>query len=269
MRKEKEWGVATRIAKALGKIGGNKARDGLIKGLKIIDPKVRRGVVSALGNFINDEKATRAVRECAERDPSYRVEAVALQMLGKLKDKDSFTFLESSLSRPSHNSMAQTAIYNALADLEDEASWDYLIRGAEYGAHRNSRRAAMRALAKLANRYPHRKKEVIEHLKRFAREKRGTPAAVFRGKLSAILAMKELDDLSAIPILRQIADNETDGRMQRRAEETITYLQESANKPKEMKGIRSDLDDVIIENKSLRERINMLEKKQTAKNRKT
>ena len=268
LHKETEWGVATRIARALGKIGGDRARDALIKGLKIIDPKVRRGVVSALGNFIHDEKAAQAIRQCAQSDPSYRVEAVALRMLGRVKDKDSFTFLESSISRQSHNAIAQTAIYNALADLEDEASWDYLIRGAEYGAHRNSRQAAMRALAKLANRYPHRKKEVIEHLKRFALEKRGTPAAVFRGKLGAILAMKELEDLSAIPVLRQIANNETDGRMQRRAEDTITYLQESSNKPKEMRCIRSDLDDVITENKSLRERMNMMEKKQTAKSRK-
>ena len=165
--------------------------------------------------------------------------------------------------------MAQTAIYNALSELEGETSWDYLIRGAEYGAHRNSRQAAMCALAKLANRYPHRKKEVIEHLKRFALEKRGTPAAVFRGKLGAILAMKELDDLSAIPVLRQIADNEADGRMQRRAEDTITYLQESASKPKEMRAIRSDLDDVIAENKSLRESVNILEEKKAAKTRKT
>ena len=127
----------------------------------------------------------------------------------------------------------------------------------------------MRGLAKLANRYPNRKGEVIEHLKRFAFEKRGTPAAVFRGKLGAILAMKELDDISAIPVLRQIADSATDGRMQRRAEETITYLQESANKPKEMRSIRSDLDDVIAENKLLREQINIMDKKQIAKTRKT
>ena len=266
--KEKEWGVAVRIAKALGKIGGNNARDFLIKGLKIINPKIRRGVVSALGSFVHDEKAALSIRQRARRDPSYRVEAVALQMLGKIKDRDSFAFLESSISRKSHNAMAQTAIYNALAELEDEASWDYLVRGAEYGAHRNSRQAAMRALAKLANRYPHRKGEVIEHLTRFAHEKRGTPAAIFRGKFGAILAMKQLDDLLVIPVLRQIADNETDGRLQRRAEDTIVYLRESAKKPKEIKDIRSELDDVITENKSLRERMDMMEKKQTAKTRK-
>jgi aminopeptidase N len=268
LRKEKDWGVAVRIAKALGKIGSDAARSTLINGLKTKDPKIRRGVVNALGNFPGDEKVARAIRRIAERDASYRVEAEALQALGKVKDKDSFAFLESSIGRPSHNALAQTAIYNALAELEDDASWDYLVRGAEYGAHRNSRQAAMRALAKLAYRYPHRKGEVIDHLKRYAREKRGTSAAVFRGKLGAISAMKQLEDLAVIPVLRQIVDNETDGRLQRRADETITYLRESAKKPKEMKDIRSELDDVVRENKSLRERIDMMEKKQEATTRK-
>ena len=109
------------------------------------------------------------------------------------------------------------------------------------------------------------KKWVIEHLTRFAHEKRGTPAAIFRGKFGAILAMKQLDDLLVIPVLRQIADNETDGRLQRRAEDTIVYLRESAKKPKEIKDIRSELDDVITENKSLRERMDMIEKKRQLK----
>jgi aminopeptidase N len=268
LRKEKDWGVVVRIAKALGKIGSDAARSALINGLKTKDPKIRRGVVNALGNFPGDEKAARAIRQIAERDASYRVEAEALQALGKVKDKDSFAFLESSIGRPSHNALAQTAIYNALAELEDDASWDYLVRGAEYGAHRSSRQAAMRALAKLAYRYPHRKGEVIDHLKRYAHEKRGTSAAVFRGKLGAISAMKQLEDLAVIPALRQIVDRETDGRLQRRADETITYLRESAKKPKEMKDIRSELDDVARENKSLRERIDMMEKKQEATTRK-
>ena len=45
-----------------------------------------------------------------------------------------------------------------------------------------------------------------------------------------------------------------------KAEDTTTYLRESANKPKELRDIRSGLDDIITENKSLHERINMIEK---------
>lgn len=259
------WGVASRIASALGKIGGNQARDGLLKGLKMKHPKTRHAVVQALGQFIRDEKVAGALEEMAKGDPSYRVEAGVFHALGKIKSKGSRTILEKSLDRTSHNDMAQSAIYYALAELAEEASWDCLVRGAEYGARKNSRNSAMRGLALLARRYPHRKEEAIEHFSRFAKETRGTPAAVFRGKLGAIQAIQSLDDLAAIPTLRSIVANETDGRLRRRAEETITTLFDSAKKPEEIKGIRSELDDVVKENKSLRDRLNLVEKKEDAK----
>ena len=75
------------------------------------------------------------------------------------------------------------------------------------------------------------------------------------------MAMKQLDDLSVVPVLKQIADNEMDGRLQRPAEDTIAYLRESAKKPKEIKEIRSELDSVVAGNKLLRERMDMIEKK--------
>jgi aminopeptidase N len=77
--------------------------------------------------------------------------------------------------------------------------------------------------------------------------------------------MGELEDLSAVPTLRQLAEGETDGRLKRRAEETIVRLFDSAKKPKEMKVIRSDLDDLMLENKSLRDRMDIMEKQKDAK----
>jgi aminopeptidase N len=230
--KEQQWGVANRIAMALAKIGGNHARDGLLRALKNPHAKIRLGVVRALSDFKEDEKVAKALRKISESDPSYRVEASALEALGSIRDKKSREYLESALDRPSHNHMAQTAIYNALTSLEDEASWDVLVAGAEYGSHANSRLAAMRGLARLAKRFEHRRGEVVKLLQRFARESRGTPAAVFRGKLGAIISLKIVDDLSGVPTLRNLAENETDGRIKRRAEETVTALFESAKKPR-------------------------------------
>lgn len=264
LREESFWGVAVRIAAALGKIGGERARDGLIEGLDISHPKIRHGVVNALGQFTRDEKVADALETLAEGDPSYRVEAAAFHSLGRIKSKSSRAILEESLDRASHNDMAQASIYHALTELGEEESWDCLVQGSEYGARKNSRNAAMRGLAVLAKRYPHRKEEAIEHFARFAKETRGTPAAVFRGKLGAIQAIQSLDDLAAIPTLRTLAVNETDGRLRRRAEEAISTMFDSAKKPEEIKGIRSELDDVAKENKSLRDRLNLVEKKDEA-----
>ncbi len=268
LRKESFWGVGGRIARALGKIGGDTARDALIKGLKHEHPKVRYAVVRALGEFTHDETAAKALKKVAAGDASYRVEAAALESLGKVRATDAREFLENALDRPSHNNMAQSAIYNALAQLEQEASWEVLVRGADYGAAKNSRGAAMRGLARLAKRYEHKKPEAVEHLTRFAKETRGTPAAVFRGKLGAIQAMRQLDDLSAVPALRHLAENDPDGRIKRRAGETVAALYESAKKPKELKAFRSELDDVTQENKALRDRLDLMEKKQEVRSQK-
>ena len=265
LKKETQWGVANRIAKALGKIGGESARDGLLKVVNSREAKIRRGIVQALGEFIGDEKVTRILKKIAGSDPSYRVEAEALSSLGRIKAKNCRPFLEGFLDRASHNDIGRSAIFRALASLEEEEAWATLLQGADYGAPRSSRFFAIQGLAKLAGRFEHLKPEAINALKRFARETRGTPSATFRGKLAAICAMGELEDLSVIPTLRKLAEGETDGRLKRRAEETIVRLFDTAKKPKEMKVIRSDLDDLLLENKSLRDRMDIMEKQKDAK----
>ena len=65
--------------------------------------------------------------------------------------------------------------------------------------------------------------------------------------------------------MRKLAEGETDGRLKRRAEETIVRLFESAKKPAEMKLKRSDLDDLLKDNKSLRDRLDTMEKQKDAK----
>ena len=265
LKKESQWGVANRIARALGKIGGEFARDGLLKAVNSADAKIRRGIVEALGEFIGDEKVARALKKISKGDPSYRVEAEAMSSLGRIKAKNSRTFLEGFLDRPSHNDIGRSAIFRALANLEEEKAWETLIKGADYGAARSSRFSAIQGVAKLAGRFEHLKPEAINILKKFTRETRGTPSATFRGKLAAIQAMGALEDLSAIPTLRRLAESETDGRLKRRAEETIVRLLESAKKPGEMKLIRSDLDDLLKDNKALRDRLDIIEKQKDAK----
>ncbi len=262
--KEGFWGVAERIAETLGKIGGNQSRDALLKATKLENPKTRRAVVQALGKFPNDSRVVNVLKKIAEGDSSYRVEASAFRALGRVRDLDSRQFLEDSFDRPTHNDMLPMAIFMALGDLELEDSWDTLVKGADYGAPKNSRSAAMKALAKLGARFPHRKEEAIECLTRLAQETRGQPATNFRGKLGAIHALTELDDLKAIPTLRWIAENETDGRLRRRAEEAVSSLFSSVKKPVAIQEIRSELEDLTSENKSLRQRIERIEKNNEA-----
>ncbi|MFQ5481444.1 MAG: M1 family aminopeptidase [Nitrospinaceae bacterium] len=265
LRQETFWGVGVRIAAALGKIGGDSARDGLIRGLREDDPKKRHGIVRALGEFGDDPQAVKALRKVAAGDPSYRVEAEAVRCLGKVRDRDSRPLLEAALDRPSHNDMVRSAVYQALSELEDPECWPLLTAGAEYGAPRMSRGAAMRAMARIARRHEHLKGPALEHLRRFAKENRGTLAAVFRGKIWAIDALQTLDDLAAVPVLRQVADSAADGRLRRRAEDAVAALFAAAKKPKELKEFRDELDDLTKESKSLRDRLDKVEIKPTSK----
>ena len=269
LRNEKEWGVAHRIAQALGKIGGETSRDTLIKALNHhSNAKIRWGIIQALAVFSGDEKVALCLKKTAEGDPSYRVEAASLAVLGRIKAKDCRKFLERFLDRPSHNDIGRTSIFRALANLEDESVWQTLLKGAEYGTPQGSRAAAIGGLAKLANRFEHLKPQAVEIFKGIVEETRGTPAVTFRGKLAAIFAMGILEDLSAIPVLRKLVDRETDGRLKRRAEDTIRELLDSSKKPKEMLLMRSDLDDLIKENKSLRDRFELMENREEAKSKK-
>ena len=114
------------------------------------DAKIRAGIVQALGEFMDYEKVVRALKKIAQGDPSYRVEAGALSSLGRIKAKNCRPFLEDFLARPSHNDIGRSAIFRALANLEEEQAWATLLEGADYGAARGSRFSAIQGLAKLA-----------------------------------------------------------------------------------------------------------------------
>ncbi len=266
LRREAFWGVGCRIASALAKIGGDSARDGLLRGLKSGSPKTRHGIVRALGSFRDDPKVVKALKLSTE-DSSYRVEAEAYRSLGKMKDPELRSFLEEGLARPSHNDMAQSSALSALGALEDPDCWPTLVAHADYGAAKMSRGSAMMAMARLAKHRPELKPEALDCFRRFAREKRGTPASVFRGKLWAIQALQAMDDLSALGILRDVAASEADGRLCRRAGDAVQALLASAKKPEELKELRDELDGVLKENKSFRDRLEILEKKQPKRKR--
>ena len=261
LRRETFWGAASRIARALAKIGGDAARDGLLRALKNAGPKARHGIVRALGEFRGDARVVKALKAATD-DASYRVEAEAYRSLGKMKDAELRFFLEGGLEKPSHNDMAQTAVLNALGALDDPTVWPALVAQAEYGAPRMSRGAAMMAMARLAKHHDALKAEALDCFRRFARETRGTPAAVFRGKLWAIQAMQTLGELPALAVLREVSANEADGRLCRRAEDAAQALLASAKKPVELKELREELDSVVRENKSFRDRLEKIEKKQ-------
>jgi aminopeptidase N len=76
LKEDKEWFVSVECARALGRAGGDVARDGLLAGLGHANPKVRRAAAEALGAWHRDDKVIAALRPIVEKgDASYYVEA--------------------------------------------------------------------------------------------------------------------------------------------------------------------------------------------------
>jgi aminopeptidase N len=260
LRQEPFWGAQQRIARALGRIGGEAARDALIGAMKLPHPKARRAVLEALASFRDDSRATAALERKAGRgDASYLVEAEAARTLGRLHTPGALPMLKRMLRRRSHVESIRSACFDALGELGDREGFVLAAEGARYGAPQDSRPAAIQALARLALLHPELRKPARDLLEGIAQH-RDNPAATFRGKLAALRALERLGDLEALPALRRVQENEADGRIVRLARLTATHLRKQAEKPKELQALRDDLDKVFRENKSLRERLDGLER---------
>jgi aminopeptidase N len=265
LKREPFWGVQQRIARALGKIGGKTARDALVSAINLPHPKARRVVVETLGHFKDDPVVARALERKARReDTSYYVEAELARALGRARTPKAPELLREFLEKPSHMEVIRSAAYDGLEALGEEAQLPTIAEGTRYGAPAMSRAAAIRAAGGLGRRHLHLRKRVLDLLQPAA-EHKDNPAASFRGKLAAIRAAGALGDLDALPLLRRVAGNEVDGRIVRLARETGTALREQADKPAELNTLRTDVDEVLKENKALRERLDTLEQKTAPK----
>jgi len=264
LRREPFWGVQQRITRTLGKIGGSAARDALLAALNLPHPKARRKVVATLGHFKDDEAVTTALLRKARRgDASYYVEAELARALGRCRAPGASGVLTDWLGRDSHVEVIRTGALDGLAELGEAESWPTVLAYLHYGAPALSRAAAIRATAELALRHPHLRKPALDALGQVA-EHRDNPAAAFRGKMAALRALVRLGDPDGLPILQRVAANEVDGRLVRHARLCARDLREGLSKPQEMETLRTDLDQIVKENKGLRDRVGVLEQKAKA-----
>jgi aminopeptidase N len=264
LKAEKFWGVQQRIARALGKIGGAAARNALIAALALPHPKARRAVVEALGYFKDDPAAAAALtRKAKQGDESYYVEAELARALGRCRAPKALELLREFVQRDSHAEVIRQGAYDGMAALAQPEVLGSLEAGARYGAPSLARPAAIRATGELGKRDLSLRAKTLELLQTAA-EHRDNPAGSFRAKMAALRALESMGDLDGLPILARVAEREADGRLVRLARTVRNSLREGAAKPAEMVALRSDVDTVVKENKSLRDRLEALDQKQAA-----
>ncbi|MEE8142562.1 MAG: M1 family aminopeptidase, partial [Planctomycetota bacterium] len=153
LQEESFWGVQSEIAKALAESGGDMARDALLTGVKLQNPKARIACVRALGSFHHDPKVMDALRPLVvDGDPSYRVEAAAVTSYSKLDAQDALAVLKVALGRDSRFESVRGAALSGLGHVRDPEVVPLLSRWTRRDRPRFCRPKAISALATLTKR---------------------------------------------------------------------------------------------------------------------
>ncbi len=252
LQRDAFWGARVEMAAALGENGSLVAHDQLLAAVKTQDPKVRRAVSRALGRF-QDRAASSALAKLAKDDLSYFVEGEANLALGATKQEGAFDILRESLRKESHLDTIRANACMGLARLRDDRAWPLLKAAAAPGGKAQGRIAAMRAMATLARgRDPYRT-EIREELERYLND------ANFFAKFGAILSLELLDEAAAAPAVEAVRFRESDGRLKSNSRDVARALREGKSKGEEIAALRSDLEKLREDKRSIEDRLAKLE----------
>jgi aminopeptidase N len=214
-------------------------------------PKVRRAVAAALGEFRSAEVAT-ALLAPAREDASYFVRAAALASLGKTRDPRAFDVLASAIGAMSWNGTVEAGAARGLAELADPHAVALLIDAARLGRDEGLRRVAVAALARAGALIETERTRVVDVLTELLDD------PMFLVQVATIAAVESLEDQRVLPVLDRLAESGFDGRVRRDAAEAATRIRESAKVPSQVSALRSDLDSLREEQRTLQEKIEAL-----------
>lgn len=243
------WGVRAACAKALAVVRTPAARDTLLMRLDVKHPKARKAVVAALGEFREDPKVGQALERLAQKgDPSVHVEGEAGRALGKVRSPKALAVLKSMLSREAYGDVIQVGALEGLASLRAPEAWPLVLELTKDGHPANARRAALQAVAKLAE-AAGKKHEAVDVVRRAFSDPQ------FRVMMEAFEAAQTLGDDALVGTVETLRFG--DGRARRAAKETARALREKASPPKELAALRTELEALKGEVKALKEKLEL------------
>ncbi|MBD2502753.1 M1 family metallopeptidase [Anabaena azotica] len=264
------WAVRVEVAKQLAEIKLDQAFDGLVEGLADKNPYVRRAVVQALAE-IKTRASYKAVKNVVkDGDDSYYVEAEACVALGaiaainfddKSREEKAIKLLQSVLSeRTGWNEVVRSGAIKGLAELKtSEAALDLILEYSKLGVPQPLRLSAIRALGKVSvGQNPVNVERIIERLAELAKEN------FFFTSMAVVTSLGEMETAKAIGVLRSLADQTTDGRVRRFAEEQLAHVQKNIGADNALRQLREELDQLKQQNQQLKSRLETLEAKSQA-----
>jgi len=261
LKNEPFWGVQRGIAAALGDIGGDIARDALIEGVTFADHNARRACVEQLDSFHRDPLAIVAVQRIVEKgDPSYHVEAAAIQSYAKLQADDTVDVLVPVLSRDSRQEIIRSAVLRSLGSLPDPKVIPVLVEWTRPDKPRLSRPIAISGLASITQEVPvdaPSTQLIVDALTECLDD------TGLRVRRSAVQALGDLAEpgkaRSALPALRSLASNEPDFYLRETVKETIEAIESAKPAQDHFAELRQQLNEARELNEELSDRVGKLE----------
>ena len=261
LRTEEFWGVRREIAEALAEVGGDIARDALTLGLAFENPKARRACVEQLDTFAGEQTVIDAVRRMVvEGDPSYSVEAAAIETYARLEPDDGLAVLSDVLRRDSRGEVIRGAALTGLGRLGTPDVIETLSEWTLPDKPRRARPSAIRALATVT-REAHLDDDTYERIVEVLTANLDDTGN--RVRMSAVQALGNLGEpgraRSAIPALEAITANDDSYRVRRMAERTIKTIRKGEPATLQLDELRDELKTVSESNKKLTDRLEKLE----------
>lgn len=267
LKEDPFWGVRAEVAQLLSTIKLDQVFEALVAGLKDKEARVRRVVVGAIATFKTND-SYKVLKSIVEKgDPSYSVEAVALQSIGtiaastqqdKPKDDKVIKLFKTVLKeRGGWNETVRGGAIAGLSQLKtSSAALALLLEYTAMGTPQPLRLAAVRALGAIASgQEPAQITQILERLAVLADE------SFFLTQVSVVIALGQMETPKAINLLRQLAERTPDGRVRRMAEEAVTSVQANIGAARNLTGFQSDLEELKKANQDLKSRLAQLEAK--------
>ncbi|MEO0408636.1 MAG: M1 family metallopeptidase, partial [Cyanobacteria bacterium P01_A01_bin.135] len=241
------WGVRAEVAKQLAKVKLDQATEALLTGLEDDEARVRRAVVQSLSK-IKTKTVYKALKAIAQAgDPSYYVEAAALQSLASVitgseltsKQEKVIKLLETVLEkRAGWNEVVRAGAIAGLSKLNTSPEALALILNyTALGVPQPLRLSAIRALGPAST--GQSKPDVEQVLSRLEEISAET---FFLTQVAVVSALSKMETPKAIAVLDPLASQSSDGRVRRRAEEAIEVVRKHTASDKSVAELRKALD---------------------------
>ncbi len=260
------WGVRAEVAGQLAKLKLHQATEALIGALADPEARVRRAVLGALSHHYSEASYGAVFQVATQGDPSYYTEAAALRCLGKLaaagtreQQQQAIALLQQALQeRAGWNEVVRSGALEGLSHFKTLPAAVAAIQPyTALGTPQALRLAALRALGAVSmGQPPAQVEQILVCLAAIASE------PFFLTQVAVVNALGKMRDPGALEILSPMAEQTTDGRVRRLAEESLKAVQKHLENQQAMQTLRDELQKLKQDNQDLRSRLARLEAQQ-------